>query len=175
MDTKLFEVEKITRSKVAMVYNLPPHLLGDYSESSFNTQEQEMLEFLSLTMLPIVTAYEQELNFKLLTSEMRKKGYCFKFSMDCILRADAATQAEVDYKGVRSGWDTVDEIRARRGKPPLPGGIGKYALVSQDLATLDYTVKEKPKVLASKITPAVDASSEEMPPQEKEDKGGTDG
>ena len=175
VDTKLFEVEKITRSKVAMVYNLPPHLLGDYSESSFNTQEQEMLEFLSLTMLPIVTAYEQELNFKLLTSEMRKKGYCFKFSMDCILRADAATQAEVDYKGVRSGWDTVDEIRARRGKPPLPGGIGKYALVSQDLATLDYTVKEKPKVLASKITPAVDASSEEMPPQEKEDEGGTDG
>ena len=60
VDNKLFEVEKITRSKVAMVYNIPPHLLGDYSDTSFSSQEQQMLEFLMLTMLPIVVAYEQE-------------------------------------------------------------------------------------------------------------------
>lgn len=168
VDSKLFEVERITRSKVAMVYNLPPHLLGDYSESSFDTQEQEMLEFLSLTMLPIVTAYEQELNLKLLAKEQRRRGYHFRFNMDSILRADAATQAEVDYKGIRSGWDTVDEIRAHRGKPPLPGGIGKYALVSQDLATLEYTVREKPKVLAAgKVQPIQEAPKEEKPEREE--------
>ena len=147
VDSKLFEVEKITRSKVAMVYNLPPHLLGDYSGTSFSSQEQQMLEFLMLTMLPIVTAYEHELNRKLLTRNQRKNGYHFKFDMDSILRADAATQAEVDYKAVRSGWKTPDEIRFSRNLPALPNGIGKYALVSQDLATLDYTVNDKPKVL----------------------------
>lgn len=148
VDSKLFEVEKITRSKVAMVYNLPPHLLGDYSDTSFSSQEQQMLEFLMLTMLPIVTAYEQELDRKLLTSEQRKRGYHFKFNMESILRADAATQAEVDYKAVRSAWKTPDEIRAARNMPSLPGGIGKHAMISQDLATLDYTVNEKAKVLA---------------------------
>lgn len=140
VDSKLFEVEKITRSKVAMVYNIPPHLLGDYSDTSFSSQEQQMLEFLMLTMLPIVTAYEQELNRKLLTRTQRKKGYHFEFDMDAILRADAATQAEVDYKAVRSAWKTPDEIRAKRHMPPHPNGIGKKALVSQDLATLEYTV-----------------------------------
>lgn len=161
VDTKLFEVEKITRGKVAMVYNLPPHLMGDYSESSFNTQEQEMLEFLSLTMLPIVTAYEQELNYKLLTIGKRKRGYHFKFDMEAILRADAATQAEVDYKAVRSAWKTPDEIRASRGLPALPGGVGKYAMISQDLATLDYTVKEKPKALPSSAAQTVPEPQEE--------------
>lgn len=175
VDSKLFEVEKITRSKVAMVYNLPPHLLGDYSESAYTSQEQVMLEFLSMTMLPIVTAYEQELNLKLLTAQQRKQGYCFKFNMDSILRADAATQAEVDYKGIRSGWEIVDEIRARRGKPPLPGGIGKYALVSQDLATLEYTVKEKPGVLASgKTKPMLEAPKEEPHSEGDEDQSATD-
>ena len=106
-----------------------------------------MLEFLTLTMLPIVTAYEQELNRKILTREQRRSGLHFKFDMDALLRADAATQAEVDYKAVRSGWKTVDEIRNARNLPALPKGIGKYALVSQDLATLDYTVNDKPKVL----------------------------
>ena len=98
-----------------------------------------MLEFLMLTMLPIVTAYEAELNRKLLTKTQRKKGYHFKFDMDAILRADAATQAEVDYKAVRSAWKTPDEIRANRHLPALPNGIGSKALVSQDLAPLEYT------------------------------------
>lgn len=151
VDSKLFEVEKITRSKVAMVYNLPPHLLGDYSDTSFSSQEQQMLEFLMLTMLPIVTAYEQELNKKLLTSVQRKQGFHFKFDMDSILRADAATMAEVDYKAVRSGWKTPDEIRYARNLPALPGGIGRHALVSQDLAPLSYTVNDKPRVLMNTV------------------------
>lgn len=149
VDSKLFEVEKITRSKVAMVYNIPPHLLGDYSDTSFTSQEQQMLEFLMLTMLPIVTAYEQELNRKLLNQNMRSRGYHFKFDMDSILRADASTQAEVNYKAVRSGWKTVDEVRYAYNLPPLPDGIGKKALVSQDLATLEYTVKDKPGIMAN--------------------------
>lgn len=153
VDSKLFEVEKITRSKVAMVYNIPPHLLGDYSDTSFASQEQQMLEFLMLTMLPIVTAYEAELNKKLLTRYQRKKGFHFKFDMDAVLRADAATQAEVDYKAVRSAWKTPDEIRANRHMPPLPGGVGRKALVSQDLATLEYTVNQKPSVLSGVSVP----------------------
>lgn len=161
VDTRLFEVEKITRSKVAMVYNIPPHLLGDYSDTSFSSQEQQMLEFLMLTMLPIVTAYEQELNRKLLTGRQRRAGYHFKFDMDAILRADAATQAEVDYKAVRSAWKTPDEIRISRNLPPLPNGVGKKALVSQDLATLDYTVNEKPAVLAGTAAPVSSQASEE--------------
>lgn len=164
VDSKLFEVEKITRSKVAMVYNIPPHLLGDYSDTSFTSQEQQMLEYLQLTMLPIVTAYEQELNRKLLTKMQRKKGYHFKFDMDAILRADAATQAEVDYKAVRSAWKTPDEIRHARNLPPLPNGIGAKALVSQDLATLDYTVTQKPAVLAGTMQPP--SKEPEEPPNE---------
>lgn len=161
VDTKIFEVEKITRSKVAMVYNLPPHLLGDYSDASFASQEQQMIEFMQLTMLPIVTAYEQEFNRKLITKEQRKKGYHFKFDMDAILRADSATQAEVDFKDIRSGSVTVDEVRSRKGRAPYPGGIGAVPLVSQDLAPLEYTVKEKPKVLAGGKAPEVPANEDE--------------
>lgn len=170
VDTKLFEVEKITRSKVAMVYNLPPHLLGDYSDTSFNSQEQQMLEFLMLTMLPIVRAYEQEFDRKLLTKEQRRRGYHFQFDMDAILRADAATQAEVDYKNVRSAINTVDEIRARKHLPALPGGIGKKAVISQDLATLEYTVNVKPYVLARSLRePAPVQEPKEDPPEDDDD------
>lgn len=150
VDTRLFEVEKITRSKVAMVYNIPPHLLGDYSDTSFSSQEQQMLEFLMLTMLPIVTAYEQEFDRKLLTREQRRRGYHFRFNMDSILRADAATQAEVNYKAVRSAWKTPDEIRATYNLPALPGGIGRGAVISRDLIPLNVTVNRTELLLSGK-------------------------
>lgn len=136
VDSKLFEVEKITRSKVAMVYNLPPHLLGDYSDTSFSSQEQQMLEFLMLTMLPIVTAYEQELNRKLLTKRQRKAGYAFRFNMDSILRADAATQADVYQKSIRGGWMKPNEVRSKYNMPFEPEG--NKLLAARDLTTLEY-------------------------------------
>lgn len=145
VDTKLFEVEKITRSKVAMVYNIPTHLLGDYSESSYSSMEQEMLEFLSLTMLPIVTMYEQEFNRKLLTAKQRMEGYSFKFDMNALLRADALTKAETNYKAVRSGWKTPNEIRAEYGEAPLE--YGDKALISRDLIPLEITTTKTEMLL----------------------------
>jgi HK97 family phage portal protein len=143
VDTKLFEVEKISRSRVAMVYNIPPHLLGDYSDTSFSSQEQQMLEFLMLTMLPIVTAYEQELNRKLLTREERRRGYHFVFDMNAILRADAATRADVHQKAIRGGWETPNEARADYGRDKDPNG--NKLLVSRDLTTLEYLIKNPDK------------------------------
>lgn len=161
VDSKLFEVEKIARGRVAMVYNIPPHLLGDYDSTSYSSQEQSTLEFLTTTETPIVTLYEQELNRKMISKENRIRGYHWKFDMNAILRADASTMAEVNYKALRSGWATPDEIRASYGKPPLPGGIGKKALVSQDLATLDYTVNQKAEAMLNKPTQAVQPKKEE--------------
>ena len=143
IDTELFEAEKITRSKVAMVYNIPPHLLGDYSDTSFNSQEQQMLEFLTLTMLPIVTAYEAELNRKLISREDRRAGMNFKFNMESILRADSATRADVHQKAIRGGWMSVNEVRADYGLPNDTNG--KKLLVARDLTTLEYLIKNPDK------------------------------
>ena len=126
-----------------MVYNIPPHLLGDYSDTSFSSQEQQMLEFLMLTMLPIVTAYEQELNRKLLTREERRRGYHFEIDMNAILRADAATRADVHQKAIRGGWETQNEARADYGRDKDPNG--NKLMVSRDLTTLEWLVKNPDK------------------------------
>lgn len=163
VDSKIFDVEKITRSKVAMVYNIPPHLMGDYSDTSFNSQEQEMIEFLTLTMLPIVTAYEQELDYKLLSREERKKGYHFKFDVDAILRADSATRADVNQKAVRGGWLKPNEVRADYGKPPDPNG--NKLLVSRDLVPLETLIHNP--TLAPTAAPAAKPAAK--PTKEDED------
>lgn len=140
VDTKLLEVEKINREKVATVYNIPPHLLGDYSTSAFSSAEQQMLEFINLTMLPIVTMYEQELNRCLLTEKERKEGYKFRFEMRELLRGDTKTRAEADFKALRSAKYTPNEIRAGEDLPPTEDGDA--LLVSKDLIPLSLLIKQ---------------------------------
>ncbi|MDM5270534.1 phage portal protein [Bacillus wiedmannii] len=141
IDTKVFEVERITRSRVATVYNLPPYLLGDFSDANFSSMEQQSLEFVQNTMIPIVRMYEQEFNRKLLIQKERSQGLCFKFNVNALLRGDIQTRGEFYSKGIRSGWFTPNEVRAYEELPPLEGG--DILLISGDLYDINLPAIER--------------------------------
>lgn len=122
VDAQLMDVERITRNRVATVYNLPPHMLGDYSDTSFSTAEQQMQEFLQLTILPIVQQWEDELNRKLLTERDYADGYRFRFDTDTLVRADVVAMANKYQMAIRGGWMRLNEVREREGLPPDVNG-----------------------------------------------------
>lgn len=134
VDSKVLDVERITKNRVATVYNIPPHLLGDYTDTSYSTAEQSKQEYLDLTILPIVKQWEDELNLKLLTWRERTDGYQFQFDVSAMLRADVATMAEKHQKAIRGGWMRPNEVRDRDGLPPDPDG--DTLLISRDLQPL---------------------------------------
>ncbi|MGO5005138.1 phage portal protein [Bacillus wiedmannii] len=135
IDPKVFEVEKITRNRIAAVFNMPPHMVGVLENVNNSSSEQMALEFIMHTLLPIVRMYEQEFDRKLLTAEQRRKGYSHKFNMNGILRADMKTRGDFYFKGVRSGYMTPNEARMHEEKAPMPGGDKLF--VSRDLVPID--------------------------------------
>lgn len=135
IDLKVFEVEKVTRSRVAIVYNLPLHMLGETEGNRYSTPETSSIEYVQNTMLPIVRQYEQEFNRKLLTEAERSRGFHFKFNLNALLRADEKTRGDFYFKGIRTGWVTPNEARAYEEKPPIPGGDKLY--MSKDLSPID--------------------------------------
>lgn len=137
----IFEVEKITRSRVALVYNLPPHMLGVTDGVSYSSMEQSSLDFVQNTLMPIVRMYEQEFAKKLLTPEERKDGYYFKFNVAAIIRGDIKTRGEFYQKGIRNSWFSTNDIREYEDKPPVPGGDTFF--ISKDLIPLEEAVKMK--------------------------------
>jgi HK97 family phage portal protein len=84
--------ERITRSRVANVFNVPASFLNDNEGQRFSSNEQMMIQFVQMTLTPIIRQYEQELNRKLLTETDRKAGYYFKFSLGGLLRGDTAAR-----------------------------------------------------------------------------------
>ena len=147
VDPKILDVERITRNKVATVYNIPPHMLGDYSDTSFSTAEQQMQEFLQLTITPIVVQWENEMNRKLLTPDMIRDGYRFRMDTDQLARADMATTANRNQMAIRGGWRKPNEVRASENLPPDP--YGDQLMASRDLIPLSISVEHPEMLLGS--------------------------
>lgn len=137
-----FVTERITRSRVANVYNIPVTMLNDTEGQSYSSNEQLMRMYVDLTLMPIVRQYEQEFNRKLLTPAERKAGYYFKFNTKALLRADTATQADYYTKAIRSGWLSQDEVRQLEDMPPVGGNASKL-WVSGDLYPIDIDPRER--------------------------------
>lgn len=138
----IFMTERITRSRVANVYNMPVTMLNDTEGQSYSSNEQLMRMYVDLTLMPIVRQYEQEFNKKLLTPAERKAGFYFKFNTKALLRADTSTQADYYTKAIRSGWLSQDEVRQLEDSPPIGGNASKL-WVSGDLYPIDMNPSER--------------------------------
>lgn len=149
VDAQLMDVERITRNRVATVYNLPPHMLGDYSDTSFSTAEQQMQEFLQLTIIPIVQQWEDELNRKLLSDADYKAGYRFRFDTDSLIRADMVAMANKYQMAIRGGWMRMNEVREREGLPPDPNG--DELMCARDVIPLRIMVEHPELLLTGSI------------------------
>lgn len=149
VDAQLMDVERITRNRVATVYNLPPHMLGDYSDTSFSTAEQQMQEFLQLTVIPIVQQWEDELNRKLLSDADYKVGYRFRFDTDSLIRADMVAMANKYQMAIRGGWMRINEVREREGLPPDPNG--DELMCARDIIPLRIMVEHPELLLTGSI------------------------
>lgn len=134
VDTKVFEVERITRARVATVFGLPLHMLGETEGQGYNSREQAALEYVQDTIVPIAAQYEAEFDRKLLTETDRSKGMHFKFNVNALLRGDMASRMDFYFKGIRTMLFVPDECRAWEELPPLPEGVGAVPYRSRDLS-----------------------------------------
>ena len=147
VDSDQLDVERITRNRVATVYNLPPHFLGDYTGTSYSSAEQQMLEFLMMTMAPIVQQWEEEMDRKLLTPAEIEQGYEFRFDMNAVYRADMATTANRNQIAIRGGWMTPNEARKNEGLPPDDNG--DQLMSSRDIIPLEIAVRHPEMLLGN--------------------------
>lgn len=109
VDSKLMDTDKISRSRVATVYTVPEHFVGG-TQTSYSSQEQLNMEFLTYSLVPTVNQYEEELNKKTLTPAERKKGYRYKFNVASLLRADTQSRGAFYQIMRRNGAYTANDV-----------------------------------------------------------------
>ncbi|ARD57404.1 phage portal protein [Bacillus safensis] len=142
IDSKVFDVDKVTRARVASVFTLPLYMIGEGTgQVSTSSMEQHYLDYVQGTLTPIVTQYEAEFNRKLLTEKERKSGIYFKFNLNALQRADMQARGAFYQQGIRSGWFKPNEVRAWEDLPPVDGGDQLF--LSKDLFPIDQVAAQR--------------------------------
>ncbi|PJN91037.1 phage portal protein [Bacillus sp. mrc49] len=140
--------EKVTRSRVANVFNVPTSFLNDIEGLNFSSNEQMMIQFVQMTLTPIVRQYEQEFNRKLLNVGERKSGLYFKFTLGGLLRGDTAARTQLYQVMLRSGGMKPDEVRRLEDYPPI-GGKADELWISGDMYPLEMDPSQRKGVKTS--------------------------
>ena len=100
---------------------MSPTLLGDLSKSSFNTREASQQAFVLHALMPYVIMLEQEINEKILTTQMKKRYYIDICEED-IIKSDKQNQVNYLSTLVDKGIISRNEARMQLGYAPVDGG-----------------------------------------------------
>jgi len=153
-DAEFISTHKLTRADIASIFRMPPHKIGDLERSTNNNIEQQSLDYVGDTLLPILLAQEQEYRLKLLLPSEVTDTY-WRHNVSAQLRADATARANYLQKLVQAGILTINEARALEERNRIDGGDRALVQVNQmPLDKMDETLAARNAKPANTPPPA---------------------
>ncbi|GAX06952.1 phage portal protein [Secundilactobacillus pentosiphilus] len=148
----MVNTEKVTRSRIANVYNVPLNFLNESFSEGVSSNEQLMTQFVQMTLVPIVKQYEAEFNRKLLTEDKRAKGFYFKFNLNGLLRGDTAARTNFYQMMIRNGIASPNDLRKLEDMTPSDNPNADQLFVSGDLYPIDMDPTQRKGVTKNDTT-----------------------
>jgi HK97 family phage portal protein len=120
-DAQFVESAEQRVADICRFFAVPLHMVYA-GKQSYNSNEQNVIDFAKFTLQPMVTQREQEDTYKLLLPNDRSKGIRVKREMKALLRGDTAAQSAW-YRSMRDcGVYSVNDVNALEDLPDVPGG-----------------------------------------------------
>ena len=121
VNSQFFEMQGLTARHIANAFGVKGFQLNDMEKNSYNNIETQNRAFYSDTLQNVLTEQEEEMEYKLLTTEERKDGVGILYNIDSILRSDLKTRYESYKIGISSSFLTPAEAREKENLPYKEG------------------------------------------------------
>jgi HK97 family phage portal protein len=127
IETRSFQVEDIAR-----IYRVPQNKVGKIDKASYNSLEQQNIEFVQDSLRPWIKKVEEEFDRKSFRFDERSK-YFTRIDFNSLLRGDTRTRVEAQWKWLQMGVLNPNEIRAMEGLSPRKDAQGSDYYVPLNL------------------------------------------
>ncbi|PVX33026.1 HK97 family phage portal protein [Pasteurella langaaensis DSM 22999] len=123
-DAEWLESRNFTISDIARIFNISPIFLQDYSNSSYANFSEASRAFLSQTLRPWLTNFEQQLKDALMVDVNNPNAprYLIEFDTSDLLRISQTERFSSYDVAIKAGVMSPNEVRKREGLPPYVGG-----------------------------------------------------
>lgn len=125
-DAQFVESKEVSVRDICRYFQVPLHFLGE-GKQSYESNENQSIEYVVRTLHPIVSQYEEEQTWKLLLPSERRAGLEIRINLMAELRGDSKSRAAW-YQTMREiGVFSPNDIRALEDMPDVDGGDTRYA------------------------------------------------
>lgn len=120
-DAQFIESRGLSRSDIAMIFRIPPHMIGDVDRTtSWGTGiEQQEMGFVRITLLGYLRRWE------IAVSNLLPDGEYCRFDLKQRLRGDTLSRFQSWTLGINGGWMNPDDVLKEEGEAALPNGMGQ--------------------------------------------------
>lgn len=125
-DAQFIESKEISIRDLCRFFGVPLHFLGE-GKQAYSSNEQQAIEYVTRTLNPIVTQYEEEQTWKILAKSQVDRGLELRINLMAELKGDTSARAEWYRTMVEIGGFSVNDILALEDKPDVPGGEHRRA------------------------------------------------
>ena len=107
---QFLETRKFQLDEIARIFRIPPHLIGDLEHATFSNIEEQSLEFVTYTLEPWLSRWEQSMQRCLLRPE-EKSTYFIRFNVDGLLRGNYQSRMQGYATGIQNGILSINDVR----------------------------------------------------------------
>ena len=150
-DSQFLETKKYSRSEIASMWRIPPHMIGDLERSTNNNIEHQSIEFITQSLLPWIVRWEEALKYAFLDPD--DDDLCLSFPTMALSRGDMESRAEYINTSIMNGTLTPNEGRILEGRNPDPNPIMDKPLRMLNMVTVDDDETEVPPSKNKKVLP----------------------
>jgi HK97 family phage portal protein len=138
-DAQTIEMLKLNDAQICGLMRVPPHMIANLDRSTNNNIEHQGIEYVVYSMLPLITRFEQAMNWKLFTPAERAAGYYVKFNVNALLRGDYKSRQEGLAIQRQNGIINANEWRELEEINPIDGPVGDVYLVNGNMMPADQS------------------------------------
>lgn len=123
-DAQMLESRRFGVEEVCRIFEVDPHLVGQTVGNTTlgSSIDSQTLSVMKFKMRKRLKRIEGALAKQLLSVAEVKSGVSIRFNVEAFLRADSVGRSQFYQSGLMNGWLTINEVRAREGLAPVPGG-----------------------------------------------------
>lgn len=120
-DIQLLETKKFSVLDLCRFFGVHPDKVFAGQSQNYKASEMSQVQYMTDTLQPILRQIECEFYAKLIQRKVAGK-YRIQFDIESFYQTDLETISTYNEKEIQNGLSTVNELRAKRGKPSVEGG-----------------------------------------------------
>lgn len=121
VDSQFLELRKFAIDEIARAFRVPPHMLMELGRATWANSEQMGAEFIALSLMRWIKAWEGEIGLKLFAPADRAHLRA-EFDLDDFLRPDLAARATAYSQLIAARVLSPNEAREEENRAPYVGG-----------------------------------------------------